>query len=393
MPIMFINPKNRLLQLPLPREDETLYSLVGRLRLRNVYRSDLDACRHLLGRASNCRVDEYPVNVSRFCEETSYAYGAAQSVLDHLTLFPYFAWTGKLPWHSGVAKRSPLEAWHGLGQLCYGAHLPWRVCRICIKKEKEQFGDTYWHRSHQLPMSLICGKHKRPLQRVPQGFKGLKNRLLLPDDVHLDCPSFRASNNVLELWDYLAKIDMALLDHLSQGCLRKADAVAALLYALKERSLLDEQGAVDKPALTDFLHSSLIELKLPPTWLLQKELRGAHETRAALATHTAPSSQYLTLLIYQLFGCWEAFADRCRWERIMSNNGNEQEGAVTSIPAEVMIHRRSCIDLLEKAPAMMRSQFARAAPKAFRWLLIHDKRWLDKCLPAAGSTTQLKLFS
>lgn len=376
----------------MPRADETLHSLVGRIRLRNVYRSDLDACRHLLGQASNCRVDEYSLNVRRFCEETSYAYGAEESVLDHFSLYPYFAWIGSLPWHSGATKRSPLEARHGLGQLCYGAHLPWRVCGTCIEEEKKQFGDTYWHRSHQLPMSIICGKHKRPLLRVLQGFNGIKNRLLLPDEVYSNCTSFRASDDVLELWDCLAKIDMALLENSSQGSLRKADAVTALLSALKERSLLDEQGAVDRPALMAFLLSSLVELKLPPAWLMQTELRGVHSTRAALATHTAPGSQYLTLLIYQLFGCWEAFADRCRWEKIMSNNGTEQEGAATSIPSEVMIHRRSCINLLEQTPAMMRSQFARAAPKAFRWLLIHDKRWLDECLPPACAAPQLKLF-
>ncbi|WP_170304251.1 TniQ family protein [Duganella radicis] len=389
---MLINSKNRLLQLPLPREDETLHSLVARIRSRNVYRSDLDACRHLLGQASNCRVDEYPVNVAQFCEETSYVYGTAKSVLDHFTLLPHFAWTGKLPWHSGVAKRSPLEARHGLGQLCFGAHLPWRACGACIEEEKKQFGDTYWHRSHQLPMSLICSKHKRPLMMVLRGFKGVKNRLLLPDDVYSDCTSFSANSDVLERWDCLAKIDMAILENSSRANFQKADAAAAFLYVLKEQSLLDKQGAVDKQALMDYLHSPLVDLKLPLTWLLQTELRGAHGTRTALASRIAPSSQYLTLLIYKLFGCWETFSDRCRWEEIMSNKGPEQEGAVTSMPSEAIVHRKSCINLLEQAPAMKRNEFSRAAPKSFRWLLIHDKRWLDEYLPAACVTTQLKLF-
>jgi len=384
-------PTHRQHQLPLPRADETLYSLVGRIRSRNVYRSDVDACRQLLGWVSNCRVDDYPVDFGYFCAETNYEYGASESVLERYTLFPYFARTGRFPWHSGAAKRSPLEVRHGIGLLSYGAHRAWRICASCVEEEKAELGDTYWHRSHQLPMSLICCKHLCPLLWLNQGNIGVRNRFLLPEDVYSDCKYWK-SGCVLECWNCLAKIDLALLKSGSTAITSGDHAIAALLHAMEELDLVDRGRAVHKSALENFINASLADMQLPAEWVHRMKCRSTHIAVTALSSMELPPSPYFSLLIYQLFRYWEAFEERCRWEAIMANEDLKRHSASPSITSNVDIHRKACITLLEQTPTMRRSELSRAAPKAFRWLLTHDRQWLDQLLPWINTSKQLQLL-
>lgn len=39
-----------------------------------------------------------------------------------------------------------------------------RYCADCVTQDRAQYGETYWHRQHQLPGVLVCPKHGIPLQ-------------------------------------------------------------------------------------------------------------------------------------------------------------------------------------------------------------------------------------
>ena len=59
-----------------------------------------------------------------------------------------------------------------LKSLCYGtASIPtnfwktseipiFRYCPVCVKEDREFFGEPYWHREHQVPLMMACRKHK-----------------------------------------------------------------------------------------------------------------------------------------------------------------------------------------------------------------------------------------
>jgi len=34
-----------------------------------------------------------------------------------------------------------------------------RVCPLCVKEDRERYGETYWHLSHQLQGIDVCHKH------------------------------------------------------------------------------------------------------------------------------------------------------------------------------------------------------------------------------------------
>lgn len=57
-----------------------------------------------------------------------------------------------------------------------------KMCPICMKEDREKYGEPYWHLSHQIPMVNICQKHKCSLWVHECPTKNELNRnFILPD--------------------------------------------------------------------------------------------------------------------------------------------------------------------------------------------------------------------
>jgi hypothetical protein len=39
-------------------------------------------------------------------------------------------------------------------------------CQLCVEEDKNQYGECYWHRSHQAPGVLVCYRHNIWLDKV-----------------------------------------------------------------------------------------------------------------------------------------------------------------------------------------------------------------------------------
>lgn len=39
----------------------------------------------------------------------------------------------------------------------------WSYCSACAKEDREKYGFSYWHTEHQIPGSILCGKHQGTL--------------------------------------------------------------------------------------------------------------------------------------------------------------------------------------------------------------------------------------
>lgn len=57
--------------------------------------------------------------------------------------------------HIGNAALTQATTQGGLGQ---------RFCLQCLHEDETRFGETYWHREHNLPLVLTCRKHHLPLR-------------------------------------------------------------------------------------------------------------------------------------------------------------------------------------------------------------------------------------
>lgn len=60
-----------------------------------------------------------------------------------------------------------------------------RYCPDCLAEDQEVLGESYWHRTHQLPTVLVCSKHRRRLidSGIRTGITSSEESLFLPQDV------------------------------------------------------------------------------------------------------------------------------------------------------------------------------------------------------------------
>lgn len=87
-----------------------------------------------------------------------------------------------------------------------------RYCPLCAAADREQHGETYWHRKHQLPGVEICLKHRCRLENSSNGvtvdsqrFKLVHADIVIPHNsaVNLDVSEleYRLSDYVMQIFD------------------------------------------------------------------------------------------------------------------------------------------------------------------------------------------------
>jgi hypothetical protein len=112
----------------------------------------------------------------------------AEDLLRHHTVVPY-----AVAFYTEAAKQKALTAALQTGQAAvamgavtqsvsdYVEYRRW--CPKCCLQEWRQFGQTYWHRSHNLPGVLVCVKHRVPLMQSQLPTTGRTSwQYILPQD-------------------------------------------------------------------------------------------------------------------------------------------------------------------------------------------------------------------
>ncbi len=85
-----------------------------------------------------------------------------EQILNH-TMFPYYARFLPADKRNGIYKRlengenSRCALLKRLGNGSQERYL--RYCPVCVKEDRKHFGETYWHRLHQIPEITICPIH------------------------------------------------------------------------------------------------------------------------------------------------------------------------------------------------------------------------------------------
>lgn len=77
-----------------------------------------------------------------------------------------------------------------------------RFCPLCVNEDRETYGETYWHRKHQIRNVSICTKHKCRLMESNIPAKSEQNYTFFPAENYVD-------DNKLVLENDIAKIKFA----------------------------------------------------------------------------------------------------------------------------------------------------------------------------------------
>lgn len=157
-----------------------------------------------------------------------------------------------------------------------------RFCPLCAQEDKKQFGESYWHRLHQLPGVEVCPTHAVFLENseAPASYQEKSYDLISAQQgIQLKSPHFLnfsdASHSVLlkiandAAWLLNHPFFVPSLKSLHQRYLKRLIERQLATYKgwVNSRKLLQEFKTFCSPDLLEFLHCSLEEQK-KNNWLL-----------------------------------------------------------------------------------------------------------------------------
>lgn len=146
-----------------PYENETWYSAFARYTSRMRFGSPLPMRKAGYRDHSTLRID-IPRTLSTVEQQLYPRWGLSlERIVQNHTLLPVY-----LPFLDAKARERLLPTVHGeepdsvIG--CYSGPLrakyrSFRYCPACVQDDRKRYGETYWHREHQLDWVGVCSKH------------------------------------------------------------------------------------------------------------------------------------------------------------------------------------------------------------------------------------------
>ena len=167
---------------PTPYPDELLYSVIARYHIRSGNTNAKATLNDLFNSTTVTAVVELPSNINRLLSNlpVGAAFKPEELIYNH-TMFPYF--TAFIT--EDRAKRiydymlsdngSIIHAELGLSNSYIKLNTYLRFCPECVEEDLKLYGETYWHRIHQVAGLNFCIKHKNPLYNSTSAIR-LKDR-------------------------------------------------------------------------------------------------------------------------------------------------------------------------------------------------------------------------
>jgi hypothetical protein len=155
---------------PEPYEDELLYSVIARYQIRSGNVDAKSTLREVFGCTSVTAGIELPANIDTLLNSLPKSFSVtANSLIYSNTLYPFY---------TAFLTKEKADEIYNLMLTSNGSRIyntlgasnkpikrnPYlRFCPKCAEEDFIKYGETYWHRIHQIPGLIICNKHKEPI--------------------------------------------------------------------------------------------------------------------------------------------------------------------------------------------------------------------------------------
>ena len=173
---------------PTPYEDEILYSIINRYHMRSGNISYSDTIKDLYNNRYIKSILDLPTNNESLLHNINRNLGL-DLFISKVTLIGYYtAFLGDkekerifdmLSNNKAKGVHSLVGASQRISK--YDGYM--KICPKCYQEEKEQIGEPYLHRIHQIPAVFVCKKHRIPLQRSKVPFSFYSNRFIQLDQI------------------------------------------------------------------------------------------------------------------------------------------------------------------------------------------------------------------
>lgn len=154
-----------LVHFPTPYPDELLYSMFSRYHIRSGNISPKQTIEELFGVRTKRAVTDLPANLETLVQQFPHQAFTVDEIISNHTLFPYYE--PFLPPERARKIRETMTSDDGdkihtrAGIAASAIKLdPYlKYCPSCCREDKNEFGELYWHRIHQIPGVLVCPNH------------------------------------------------------------------------------------------------------------------------------------------------------------------------------------------------------------------------------------------
>jgi len=159
-----------------PYPDELLYSACARFSDRSKYRNKATTARQLFGGSGTSHV-AFPNRLSHFASLLpAQSYTIDRLIDEHslLRFFSPFAPQDRVQIiREEMAGDKDNRIYSRLGINTGGVPMPktLRFCPECVVVDRREYGETYWHRVHQLPGIEVCVSHSTFLEASLAGWR------------------------------------------------------------------------------------------------------------------------------------------------------------------------------------------------------------------------------
>lgn len=148
-----------------PYPDEILYSTLARYARRVNYSSKQDISVDLFKVIGGAVSTTFQTRIGALVDQLprNHRYTPEQLIWDH-TILPLFS-----PFLEADGAQRLLDSMKGVptGRPAQFKHIRWpyvlRYCPLCAESDRSQFGQAFWHRSHQVPFVSVCPIHRTRL--------------------------------------------------------------------------------------------------------------------------------------------------------------------------------------------------------------------------------------
>lgn len=152
---------------PTPYPDELLYSTFARHQKWVGYRSAMNTMEDLVGTRSASAVHDFPYRLELFCRQFPPGAFESECIINNCTMLPaYQPFLEKAQYEKvksymkGAAKGcNIIYLIIGLSSSPVGILKNLRYCLSCFNEDRNNYGEAFWHRSHQFPVVKVCHKH------------------------------------------------------------------------------------------------------------------------------------------------------------------------------------------------------------------------------------------
>ena len=153
---------------PTPYEDELIYSTIARYHIYSGNPGHVHSIEDLFNSRTICSSLEFQGELDLLIKNLPIGSKLTwENIIYHQTLFPYYG--AFIPEERAlkaieIMRRGNLsKVYNMLGITSLGRENQslqfFRHCPECVKEDVTNYGETFWHREHQIPGVIVCSKH------------------------------------------------------------------------------------------------------------------------------------------------------------------------------------------------------------------------------------------